>query len=666
MRLQLNQEGDDVMKILAITSCPNGIAHTYMAQEKLEQAAKEMDIDIKVETQGGVGAENVLTSKEIREADGIIIAADRQVDLSRFDGKQLINESVREGIHNPKLLIQRIIDQDAHIHHEKNGNKHTHDEDEQKSGLQMVYQHLMNGVSFMVPFIVVGGLLMAIALTLGGNTTPEGLKIPEDSFWKSIENIGSLAFSFMVPILAGYIAVSIADKPGLVPGMIGGAIAADGSFYGSEAGAGFLGGIVAGFLAGYIAKWIKNIKIPKAMAPIMPIIIIPIISSILVGLIFIFVIGAPIASIFEGLTTWLKGMQGANSIILALIIGAMIAFDMGGPVNKVAFLFGSALIAEGNYAVMGMVAVAVCTPPIGLGLATFINKRKFNKGEIEMGKASFTMGLFGITEGAIPFAAQDPLRIIPSNMIGAMVAAVIASIGGVGDRVAHGGPIVAVLGGIDQVLWFFIAVIVGSIVTMLVALLLKKKETAVSPADIDDSDSGITSSFMGIDENDEKDQTTSNVETQNSETEEFKVFDKNVITIENSNISRDEAIDKLILNLKQHNYIDDEEILKEAVLKRESESTTAIGMNVAIPHAKSNVVKQPVVAVLNNKSGVEWESLDDTQPKIIFLIAVPNDSSDTHLKLLQRLSRTLMDDETRETLINAESTEEIYRILKEI
>lgn len=666
MRLQLNQEGDDVMKILAITSCPNGIAHTYMAQEKLEQAAKEMGIDIKVETQGGVGAENVLTSKEIREADGIIIAADRQVDLSRFDGKRLINESVREGIHNPKLLIQRIIDQDAHIHHEKNGNKHTHDEDEQKSGLQMVYQHLMNGVSFMVPFIVVGGLLMAIALTLGGNTTPEGLKIPEDSFWKSIENIGSLAFSFMVPILAGYIAVSIADKPGLVPGMIGGAIAADGSFYGSEAGAGFLGGIVAGFLAGYIAKWIKNIKIPKAMAPIMPIIIIPIISSILVGLIFIFVIGAPIASIFEGLTTWLKGMQGANSIILALIIGAMIAFDMGGPVNKVAFLFGSALIAEGNYAVMGMVAVAVCTPPIGLGLATFINKRKFNKGEIEMGKASFTMGLFGITEGAIPFAAQDPLRIIPSNMIGAMVAAVIASIGGVGDRVAHGGPIVAVLGGIDQVLWFFIAVIVGSIVTMLVALLLKKKETAVSPADIDDSDSGITSSFMDIDEDDEKDQTTSNVETQNSETKELKVFDKKVITIENSNISRDEAIDKLILNLKQHNYIDDEEILKEAVLKRESESTTAIGMNVAIPHAKSNVVKQPVVAVLNNKSGVEWESLDDTQPKIIFLIAVPNDSSDTHLKLLQRLSRTLMDDETRETLINAESTEEIYRILKEI
>ncbi|MDT0668280.1 fructose-specific PTS transporter subunit EIIC [Mammaliicoccus sciuri] len=653
------------MKILAITSCPNGIAHTYMAQEKLEQAAKEMGIDIKVETQGGVGAENVLTSKEIREADGIIIAADRQVDLSRFDGKRLINESVREGIHNPKLLIQRIIDQDAHIHHEKGGNKQTDDDEDQKSGLQMVYQHLMNGVSFMVPFIVVGGLLMAIALTLGGHTTPEGLKIPDDSFWKSIENIGSLAFSFMVPILAGYIAVSIADKPGLVPGMIGGAIAADGNFYGSEAGAGFLGGIVAGFLAGYIAKWIKNIKIPKAMAPIMPIIIIPIISSIIVGLIFIFVIGAPIASIFEGLTTWLKGMQGTNSIILALIIGAMIAFDMGGPVNKVAFLFGSALIAEGNYAVMGMVAVAVCTPPIGLGLATFINRRKFNKGEIEMGKASFTMGLFGITEGAIPFAAQDPLRIIPANMIGAMVAAAIAAIGGVGDRVAHGGPIVAVLGGIDKILWFFIAVIIGSSVTMLVTLLLKKKEATVATPEMESSNSGITTSFMGLDEddNDQKETSSSNDETQ---TESEQVFHEKVITIEDAEMSRDDAIDKLIHYLKHHNFIDDEEMLKEAVLKRESESTTAIGMNVAIPHAKSNVVKQPVVAVLKNKHGVEWESLDETQPKIIFLIAVPNDSSDTHLKLLQRLSRTLMDDETREKLINAESTEAIYNILKEI
>ncbi|MBZ8172095.1 PTS mannose transporter subunit IIABC [Staphylococcus cohnii] len=649
------------MKILAITSCPNGIAHTYMAQEKLEQAAQEMGVDIKVETQGGVGAENVLTSKEIKEADGIIIAADRQVDLSRFDGKLIINESVREGIHKPKELIQRIIDKDGHIHHDRNGDTNQKDdEQEQKSGMQMVYQHLMNGVSFMVPFIVVGGLLMAIALTLGGEASSKGLVIPDDSFWKSIENIGSLAFSFMVPILAGYIAVSIADKPGLVPGMIGGAIAADGSFYGSDAGAGFLGGIVAGFIAGYIAKWIKNIKVPKAMAPIMPIIIIPIISSLIVGLIFIFLIGAPIASIFEGLTTWLKSMQGTNIVILALIVGAMIAFDMGGPVNKVAFLFGSALIAEGNYAVMGMVAVAVCTPPIGLGLATFINKRKFNKGEIEMGKASFTMGLFGITEGAIPFAAQDPLRIIPSNMIGAMVAAVIAAIGGVGDRVAHGGPIVAVLGGIDQILWFFIAVIIGSIVTMSVVLILRRQTPSLA---VDTNNIEI-----GMDQSENEDETAKNSKskTDNQALEEQSIFSEKVIHISEQTLSRDEAIDQLIENLNEQGYITDQSQLKSDVLKREMESTTAIGMNVAIPHAKSDAVKTPIVAVMNNKQGVKWESLDGTSPQLIFLITVPSDSSDTHLKLLQRLSRTLMDDETRQNLINATNSKQIYNILKDI
>lgn len=654
------------MKILAITSCPNGIAHTYMAQEKLEQAGKEMGIHIKVETQGGVGAENVLTSKEIREADGIIIAADRQVDLSRFDGKLLINESVREGIHKPQELIQRIIDKDAHIHHEANATGASNqDDEEQKSGMQMIYQHLMNGVSFMVPFIVVGGLLMAIALTLGGKATPEGLVIPEDSFWKSIENIGNLAFSFMVPILAGYIAVSIADKPGLVPGMIGGAIAADGSFYGSDAGAGFLGGIVAGFIAGYIAKWIKNIKIPKAMAPIMPIIIIPIISSLIVGLIFIFLIGAPIASIFEGLTTWLKGMQGTNIVILALIIGAMIAFDMGGPVNKVAFLFGSALIAEGNYAVMGMVAVAVCTPPIGLGLATFINKRKFNKGEVEMGKASFTMGLFGITEGAIPFAAQDPLRIIPSNMIGAMIAAAIAAIGGVGDRVAHGGPIVAVLGGIDQVLWFFIAVIVGSVVTMFSVLTLRRKTPAIA-GDAAHTEAGMTEQSQNDSEVTAQNSAEEKEDKQSTTDDEIEVFQQEVIEISEKKLTRDEAIEHLVDQLDKYDYITDTEKLKADVLKREMESTTAIGMNVAIPHAKSDAVKKPIVAVMNNKQGVNWDSLDGTLPKIVFLIAVPSDSSDTHLKLLQRLSRALMDDNIRQSLIDATHTEQIYDILKEI
>ncbi len=651
------------MKIVAVTSCPNGIAHTYMAQEKLEQAAHELGIDIKVETQGGVGVENQLTAKDIEEADGVIIAADRQVDLSRFHGKLLINENVRAGIHHPKDLIERIQQKKASVYHSETQDENaklSSDEKQKHKGIQHVYQHLMNGVSFMVPFIVVGGLLIAIALSLGGEkTATQGIVIPDDSFWKPFEKIGALAFSFMVPILAGYIAMSIADKPGLVPGMIGGAIAADGSFYGSDAGAGFLGGIVAGFLAGYIAKWIKQVKVPKAMAPIMPIIIIPIISSIIVGLIFIYVIGAPIAGIFAGLTAWLKGMQGANIVILAMIIGAMIAFDMGGPVNKVAFLFGSALIAEGNYSVMGMVAVAVCTPPIGLGIATFMNRRKFNHNEIEMGKASFTMGLFGITEGAIPFAAQDPLRIIPANIIGAMVAAVIAALGGVGDRVAHGGPIVAVLGGIDKVVIFFIAVIIGSLVTAALVLVLKKRSPIVATA-------GGHETSIEATENTRHADATTNDATTNTDASQTQMIHKNTTMIKTQPMTRDEAIEHMVSNLDKHGYVKDKATLTRDIFAREAESTTALGMNIAMPHAKSAGIKEPVVSVLKNNAGVMWESLDGTVPQIVFLITVPEHSHDMHLKTLQNLSRHLMDDAKREALLQSETENVLYQHMIEI
>ncbi|UXS75758.1 fructose-specific PTS transporter subunit EIIC [Staphylococcus chromogenes] len=654
------------MKIVAVTSCPNGIAHTYMAQEKLEQAAQELGVDIKVETQGGVGVEHQLTAQDIQEADGVIIAADRQVDLQRFDGKLLVNENVRAGIHHPKALIQRIQNKKATIYHSTNSQEKAASQNEdmpqKHQGLQQVYLHLMNGVSFMVPFIVVGGLLIAIALSLGGQkTATEGIVIPDDSFWKPFEKIGALAFSFMVPILAGYIAMSIADKPGLVPGMIGGAIAADGSFYGSDAGAGFLGGIVAGFIAGYIAKWIKQVKVPKAMAPIMPIIIIPIIASVIVGLIFIYLIGAPVAGVFAALTAWLKGMQGANIIILAMIIGAMIAFDMGGPVNKVAFLFGSALIAEGNYSVMGMVAVAVCTPPIGLGIATFINRRKFNRNEIEMGKASFTMGLFGITEGAIPFAAQDPLRIIPANIIGAMVAAVIAALGGVSDRVAHGGPIVAVLGGIDKVMIFFIAVIIGSLVTAGLVLVLKQRAPQVVTA----AEPTLTQKTTDHDQEKAQENETAE-ETSSEETNTTHLVHPETTMIYEAPMTRDEAIDYMVENLDKQGYVTNKKELKEAFYAREAESTTALGMKIAMPHAKTSGVQQPVVSVLKNNAGVTWKSLDGTVPEVIFMITVPEQSHDTHLKTLQLLSRHLMDDAKREALLNSTSEAELYQHVEDM
>ncbi|MDO6451556.1 PTS fructose transporter subunit IIABC [Oceanobacillus profundus] len=652
------------MKVLAVTACPVGIAHTYMAAENLQKAGEEMGIDIKVETQGSIGVENPLTEQDIEEADAIIIAADKEVSKERFVGKKLIVTGVQDGIRKPKELIERIQSGDVAIYRPELRDA-ANIKNERKKKENPIYKHLMNGVSYMVPFIVVGGLLIAIALTLGGEQTPGGIVIPEDSIWIQIESLGGTAFMFMVPILAGFIAVSIADRPGLVPGMIGGYIAANGSFYGSEAGAGFIGGIIAGFLAGYVALAIKKIKVPKAVLPVMPIIFIPIIASVIVGLLFIFVIGAPVAQVFEALTVWLAGMQGASSILLALILGAMIAVDMGGPFNKVAFLFGSAMIAEGNYEIMGPIAVAICIPPIGMGLATMLNKKKYLDNEREAGKASFTMGLFGITEGAIPFAAQDPLRVIPSIVVGSMAGSVIAMIGSVGGRVAHGGPIVAVLGAVNNVVMFFIAAIVGVIVTAFMVNFLKK-----------DVNGGPAVAVPGggtlRDSNEEVQEASAPEEVEEeAEMEEINKLTSitNVDLIETNlaGETRDDVIDELIEKFDASGILNSKEAFRQAILNRESQSTTGLGMNIAIPHGKSNTVKRPAVAFGIKRDGVDWKSLDGTEAKLIFMIAVPEESAgDAHLKILQMLSRKLMDDAFREQLLNVHSSEEAYELLDTI
>ncbi len=650
------------MKLLAITSCPNGIAHTYMAAENLQKAADKLGIQMKIETQGGIGVENELTEKDIREADGIIIAADRAVNKDRFIGKKLLVVGVQDGIRKPEELIQKVASGDVPVYHSQ---AKTVESNQQERKQNPIYRHLMNGVSFMVPFIVVGGLLIAIALTLGGEKTPGGLVIPDGSFWKTIEQIGGASFTFMVPILAGYIAYSIADKPGLVPGMIGGYIAATGSFYGSESGAGFLGGIIAGFLAGYVALGIKKIKVPKAIQPIMPIIIIPVFASLVVGLAFIFIIGAPVAQAFESLTAWLAGMQGSSSILLALILGAMISFDMGGPVNKVAFLFGSAMIGEGNYEIMGPIAAAICIPPIGMGLATFIGKGKFQDSEKEMGKASFTMGLFGITEGAIPFAAQDPLRVIPSIMAGSMTGAVIAMIGHVGDRVAHGGPIVAVLGAVDNVFMFFVAVIVGSAVTAVVVNVLKKDISKVEKQPVEQiKEVSATKEMLQVEQETQK-------ESKQVDKVEIKrltdITSLELIETELIGETRDDVIDEMIQKLNHVGALHSKTEFRQAIMNREQESTTGIGMNIAIPHGKSEAVKKPSVVFGIKQSGVDWKSLDGTEAKLIFMIAVPKESEgNEHLKILQMLSRKLMDDNYRERLLSVKTKQEAYKLLDEI
>ncbi|MGC0402887.1 PTS system fructose-specific IIC component [Streptomyces sp. SAI-126] len=487
------------LKLLAVTACPTGIAHTYMAAEKLAQAAASRGIDMKVETQGSIGAENVLDDNDVSTADGIIVAADKDVDLSRFVGKRVLTVGVAEGIHHPERLIERV--RSAPVHRAGTARDVSASGGGKKRSVG--YKALMNGVSYMIPFVVVGGLLIAISLSLGGHTDPSGgLVIPKDSFWMDINNIGVIGFTLMVPILSGYIAYAIGDRPALVPGMIGGWIANTGSLYDSEAGAGFIGAIVTGFLAGYLVLWIKKVKVPKFAQPIMPIIVIPIVATTALGLFFIYVIGKPISWVFEHLTDWLSGMTGTSAILLGTILGLMIAFDMGGPVNKTAFLFGAGLIATGNQTVMGMCAAAIPVMPLGQGLATLIRKRLYTEQERETGLASLFMGCFGISEGAIPFAAARPAQVIPANMLGGAVAGAIAGVAGVEDAVPHGGPIVAVLGAVSGVPMFFVAVLIGAAVTALTTVTLvdisERRRTSAAPVAGPDAAGPLEPELVGV------------------------------------------------------------------------------------------------------------------------------------------------------------------------
>ena len=487
--------------VLAITACPTGIAHTYMAAEKLEAATKEAGATVKVETHGSIGVDNAFSHEDIASADAVIIAADIAIDKERFVNKRLVTTGVDAAISHPDDLLRRALIAPRWGQSHGKGNQEVDgghgagagggasgglspDTDGASMGgsasgsmsgeslnpAKVIYRALMAGVSRMIPFVVTGGLLIAVALSVGGHPTPEGMQIPKDSFWYDINQLGTLAFSLMVPVLSAYIAEGIADRSALAPGFITGMVAVTGSLYGSEAGTGFIGGIVTGILSGYVALAIRKIPINKYVAPIWPIIVIPIVTTLIVGLLVIYVIGAPIASLFDALTHWLASMNGTSSVVLGAVLGAMIAFDMGGPFNKTAFLFGGGLIAAGNAAPMGMNAAAIAVPPLAMGVITFIRRQWFTKPEKDAGIAALIMGCFGITEGAIPFAAARPFQVIPANVIGGAVAGALAGLWGVKDNVMHGGPIVAVLGAIDGVVWFFIAVLAGIATTVAVMM----------------------------------------------------------------------------------------------------------------------------------------------------------------------------------------------------
>ncbi|MER5733492.1 fructose-specific PTS transporter subunit EIIC [Streptomyces sp. NPDC002138] len=673
-------------KLLAVTACPTGIAHTYMAAEKLQQAAERLGVDMKVETQGSIGAENVLSDNDVSQADGIIIAADKEVDRERFVGKRVLSVGVADGIHKPEELIERV--RSAPVQEGTAAAAGSGGGGKERS---LAYKALMNGVSYMIPFVVVGGLLIAIALALGGHATETGYAVTPGTFWDHIFQIGVLGFTLMIPILSGYIAYAIGDRPALVPGMIGGFIANTGSLYHSKAGAGFIGAIVTGFLAGFLVLWIKKVKVPKVVQPIMPIIVIPIIATTALGLFFIYVIGKPISWVFENLTSWLSGMTGTSAILLGALLGLMIAFDMGGPVNKTAFLFGTGLIASGNYAVMGMCAAAIPVMPLGQGLATVLRRKLYSDQERDTGMAALFMGMFGISEGAIPFAAARPAIVIPANMLGGAVAGAIAGVAGVGDHVPHGGPVVAALGAISGWAWFLIAIAAGTVVTALTTNALielrerKQNGAAVvagggapapAPVLVGVGSGAGAGAGAGAGTAVRASQAApvaaaaSPVASPAGDAEGEVLsgyLTGRTVKTELAADGKEAAIREMAAMLATTGNVRDTEELVRVALAREAQGTTGLGESIAIPHAKTDAVSRPTVGFARSAEGIEWGALDGTKAKLVFMISVPEAAAgDEHLRILALLSRKLMDSDFRARLQSAPDEAAILDVLREI
>jgi len=475
--------------VVAVTACPTGIAHTYMAADKLKETAKEMGIKIKVETNGSSGVKNALTSEDIEKATGVIVAADIEVETDRFKGKPTLTVPVAKGIHEPKNLIEKAANGDAPIYE---GGSNAADGEEGEDGSFVgggekkgFYKHLMNGVSNMLPFVVGGGILIALSFFWGIEATdPDSPEYNQFAAWLSTIG-GGKAFFLLVPVLAGFIAQSIAGRPGLAPGMVGGLIAIQetGGIEGAGNGSGFLGGLIAGFLAGYVVLLIqKGLTIlPETLDGLKPVLFYPVFGLLITGVLMI-LINPPLVSIYAGLQNWLDGLGNLN-IVLGLLLGGMMAVDMGGPVNKAAYTFGLAMIDANNYAPIAAIMAGGMVPPLGLALATTFFKNKFTKQERETGKTAYAMGASFITEGAIPFAAADPARVITSSVIGSAITGALVMLFGITLRAPHGGIFVfpfvnsnvdAFSGGFIAPLFYSIAIIAGAIVTAVLVGLLKK------------------------------------------------------------------------------------------------------------------------------------------------------------------------------------------------
>lgn len=475
---QQQDQPEEGYRVLAVTACPTGIAHTYMAAESLENKAKEMGISIKVETNGSGGAKNVLTPEEIAQCECIIIAADKEVDMPRFDGKPVITTKVANGIHKAEELLTEATSGKVAVYHNASKESGSGFGGEEESLGRKIYKALMNGVSHMLPFVIGGGILIAMAFLFDGahaGTAEFGMGNP---FSRFLKQVGDISFGMMFPILAGYIAMAIADRPALMPGIVGGLLAKSGMTMAAEetgwVSSGFFGALIAGFAAGLIMLGLKKIleKLPKALEGTKPMLLYPFLGIAAMGALMVFVVNPPVGAFNEWLNQVLASMGESSRVLLGAVLGGMMAIDFGGPFNKAAYVFGTASIASGQFGIMAAVMAGGMVPPIGIALATLFFKNRFTKSEQQTVATNFIMGLSFITEGAIPFAASDPLRIIPPCIAGSAVAGALSMLFGCGSRAPHGG--IFVIGIIDNPLLFLAAVAAGSVVAMLGIVLLKK------------------------------------------------------------------------------------------------------------------------------------------------------------------------------------------------
>lgn len=473
-----NISNESGKKILAVTSCPTGIAHTYMAAEGIEKAASAAGVNVKIETRGSGGAKNVLTSKEIEEADGIIVAADAQVPMDRFDGKKVIVCQVSDGISKAGELVDRVISGDVPVYHAANGAEVQESKGGRSSGSigHQIYTQLMNGVSHMLPFVVGGGILIALAFLIDGLCVDMNALAKADRanfgtitpVAAQLKTIGGLAFGLMLPVLAGYIGEAIGDRPALAVGFVGGVIAANGK-------SGFLGALVAGFVSGYLILLLRKLcdKLPDALEKIAPVLIYPVAGILGIGLLMNFAIEPVMGAINTALNNGLTGMGGSSKLVLGLILGGMMAIDMGGPFNKAAYAFGIAAIAAGNYDIMAAVMIGGMTPPCAIALATLLFKDKFTKSEREAGPTNFIMGLAFITEGAIPYAAADPLHVLPACIAGSAAAGALSMAFGCTLMAPHGG--IFVFPVVGNAIMYLVALVAGTVISAILLGVLKKK-----------------------------------------------------------------------------------------------------------------------------------------------------------------------------------------------